>query len=169
MDLVTGSRFLGVLAVAALCGAVAVPVLRTSPLGAELRASGAWLAALVASVATAGSLWLSEGVGLEPCTLCWWQRGAMYPLVALLPALALTGSRALRVGVRLLAAAGLATSLWHVAVQHVPALSSATSCSSATPCSAALVQVFGFLTIPGMAASGFVAVLALTLLAPTEP
>jgi disulfide bond formation protein DsbB len=38
--------------------------------------------ALLALVATAGSLYLSEGLGLVPCELCWYQRILMYPLVA---------------------------------------------------------------------------------------
>ncbi|QLH77888.1 disulfide bond formation protein B [Halosimplex rubrum] len=37
--------------------------------------------ALVALVATAGSLYFSEGMGLVPCELCWVQRVLMYPLV----------------------------------------------------------------------------------------
>ncbi|MFB6139726.1 MAG: disulfide bond formation protein B [Halosimplex sp.] len=36
---------------------------------------------LVAVVATAGSLFLSLGLGLVPCELCWYQRVLMYPLV----------------------------------------------------------------------------------------
>jgi len=45
-----------------------------------------WLsvATLVATVATAGSLWFSLGLGLTPCDLCWYQRILMYPLVAVL-------------------------------------------------------------------------------------
>ncbi|MRA58622.1 disulfide bond formation protein B, partial [Bacillus thuringiensis] len=35
-------------------------------------------------VATSGSLFLSEIMKYEPCTLCWYQRIFMYPLVILL-------------------------------------------------------------------------------------
>jgi len=42
------------------------------------------LATLVATVATAGSLWFSLGLGLVPCELCWYQRVLMYPLVVVL-------------------------------------------------------------------------------------
>ncbi|QWC19763.1 disulfide bond formation protein B [Halorubrum sp. 2020YC2] len=46
----------------------------------------AWLSAatVVATVATAGSLWFSLGLGLTPCDLCWYQRIAMYPLTVVL-------------------------------------------------------------------------------------
>jgi len=38
-------------------------------------------ATVVATIATAGSLWFSLGLGLTPCDLCWYQRILMYPLV----------------------------------------------------------------------------------------
>lgn len=46
----------------------------------------AWLASgtLIATIATTGSLWFSLGLGLVPCTLCWYQRILMYPLVIVL-------------------------------------------------------------------------------------
>lgn len=161
MDFAQGTRFLGVLALVAGAGGVALLVVPRHPALAPLRAHAAWVAGLVAAVATAGSLWLSEGIGLEPCTLCWAQRGAMYPLVLLLPALALRPSRALRLAITALAGVGLLLSSWHVLVQRVPALADTTSCSATAPCSAALVEVFGVLTIPTMAGLGFLAVLAL--------
>lgn len=54
------------------------------------------LAWLVAGVATVGSLWLSEGAGFPPCRLCWYQRGAMYPLVAVLGLAALRPTHRIR-------------------------------------------------------------------------
>ncbi len=45
-----------------------------------------WLAVgtIIAAAATGGSLWLSFGLGLVPCELCWYQRILMYPLVVIL-------------------------------------------------------------------------------------
>lgn len=43
----------------------------------------AWATALVASL---GSLFFSEVMKLPPCVLCWYQRIAMYPLVAIIGA-----------------------------------------------------------------------------------
>ncbi len=42
------------------------------------------LAWFVALLATTGSLYFSEVAGYVPCTLCWYQRIAMYPLVVIL-------------------------------------------------------------------------------------
>ncbi len=39
---------------------------------------------VVAGVATAGSLYFSEVLGLVLCDLCWYQRILMYPLVVVL-------------------------------------------------------------------------------------
>lgn len=38
------------------------------------------LACLTALVAIIGSLFYSEIMGFEPCSLCWWQRVFLYPL-----------------------------------------------------------------------------------------
>jgi disulfide bond formation protein DsbB len=39
---------------------------------------------MVSLVATLGSLYFSEIRGYTPCTLCWVQRGFMYPLVIII-------------------------------------------------------------------------------------
>ena len=49
-----------------------------------LRGLELWSAFAVASTAMLGSLYLSEIADFIPCTLCWYQRIAMYPLVPLL-------------------------------------------------------------------------------------
>src|SRR6266536_2440469 len=46
--------------------------------------SSLWFAWIVALVATAGSLYLSEIAHFTPCTLCWYQRIGMYPLAVVL-------------------------------------------------------------------------------------
>ncbi|GGM62698.1 disulfide bond formation protein DsbB [Halarchaeum rubridurum] len=49
------------------------------------------VAALLATVATAGSLTYSLVLGYPPCELCWYQRILMYPLVGVLAYAFLTG------------------------------------------------------------------------------
>ena len=39
---------------------------------------------LVALAATLGALFIGEVLGKMPCTLCWYQRIAMFPLVVIL-------------------------------------------------------------------------------------
>src|SRR3989338_10267048 len=42
---------------------------------------GAWITAVVSMV---GSLYFSDVLGLAPCSLCWYQRIVMYPLVLII-------------------------------------------------------------------------------------
>lgn len=163
------SRFLGVLALVAAGGAVWLLLLRRHPATAALREHALPVAAAVATTAMLGSLWYSEVAGFVPCDLCWYQRYAMYPLAVVLTVAAVRRDASIRVPARLAAGVGLAISAWHVAVQRVPSLSGATSCSAEAPCTAVWVEVFGLLTIPAMAACGFLAVLVLTSVPqPTE-
>src|SRR4029079_16621504 len=50
-----------------------------------------WGAFVVASIATGGSLFLSEVAGFVPCELCWYQRIFMYPLAVVLVPPAIRG------------------------------------------------------------------------------
>ena len=155
------SRFLGVLAIVAGPGALVLLVLRRSPATAAIRDHAIWIAAAVATTATLGSLWYSEVANFVPCELCWYQRIAMYPLAVILVVAGIRRDDAVRVYGQVLAGIGLVISLWHVAVQRLPSLSGATSCAADAPCNVMWVDTFGFLTIPTMAACGFLAVLVL--------
>jgi disulfide bond formation protein DsbB len=123
-----------------------------------------WLALLVASVATAGSLYLSEVAHFVPCRLCWYQRAAMYPLVPVLAVLTWRRWFRARWAVLAIAVTGGAISVWHILIEHFPSLETSTSCDPTNPCSLIWVRRFGYLTIPTMALSGFalIAVLMLT-------
>ncbi len=73
-------------------------------------------------LATAGSLYFSEVAGFEPCTLCWYQRIAMYPLVVILGVAAARRERSGAVYAAALAAIGALISPYHIALEWVPAL-----------------------------------------------
>lgn len=128
----------------------------------EVRPYALGLAAFVASVATAGSLYYSEVAGFPPCTLCWVQRGFMYPLALVLVVAAARGTWRVRTGARVWALLGGAVSVWHLLVERFPALEGSAVCDPANPCSIRWVQELGFITIPYMALSAFL--LAATLL-----
>lgn len=126
------------------------------------------LALVVATVATTGSLWLSEGAGFPPCTLCWYQRIAMYPLVVVLLVAVVTGDRLVRRYVVPITAIGSVISVYHLLVERFPDLESG-SCDPTNPCSIIWVEHFGYVTIPMMALSGFLAIAVLTAIAPLDP
>lgn len=121
------------------------------------------LAAAIAAVATGGSLFLSEVAGYVPCELCWYQRIAMYPLVVIVTVAAWRSDPEVWRTVAPIASVGAAVSVWHIAVERIPSLAGA--CDQAAPCALRWVEEFGFLTLPMMALTAFLAVLVLTLAA----
>jgi disulfide bond formation protein DsbB len=156
--------FLAILALVAALGVVGVLVAATlgrlPTLRSAIGPAAVWLAATVALTATAGSLYLSEVAGFVPCTLCWYQRIAMYPLVLVLGIAAWRRDLGIRRYVVPVAGIGAAISAYHVLLQRLPGLPSG-GCSLGVPCSAIDVERFGFVTIPLMALIAFLAIITL--------
>ena len=126
---------------------------------AEIGPQASAMAAVVALVCTAGSLYLSEVANFPPCRLCWFQRVAMYPLVVLLGLAAVRRDLGIRPYVIVLAVMGSMVSVWHMIVERNPTLEG-TSCDPLNPCSIIWIERFGYLTIPAMALSGFALIVA---------
>lgn len=121
-------------------------------------------AALLATAATLGSLYLSEIAHLEPCRWCWFQRIAMYPLALVLIVGWLRRDRAVHLYGLPMCVAGAAMSTWHYLLQHFPDLEGASTCSITSPCAVRYAWEFGFVSIPYMAGSVFVLAGALLIL-----
>jgi disulfide bond formation protein DsbB len=168
------TRFFALLAIVAELATVTAVVLfvggKVSPalrnIGRQAAAafapSALSLAAGVAAVCTAGSLYLSEVAEFQPCKLCWYQRFAMYPLVPILGLAAWKGFTRIRPYAFGLASIGSMVSVYHILIERGIVKESA-SCDPTNPCSLNWVPHLGYLTIPTMALSGFL--LILTLLA----
>jgi len=117
-------------------------------------------AAAVAIGATLGSLYFSEVADYVPCTLCWYQRIAMYPMALILPLALIRRDRSIMVYATAMAAAGLLVSVYHVQLQLFPDQDSG-ACEIVNPCTAKWVEAFGVITIPQMAGLSFVMIIAL--------
>jgi len=158
-------RTFGILTLVALLVTVATAVLLVrGRVPAWLRDDVALpLAAAIATTATAGSLLLSEVAGYLPCTLCWYQRIAMYPLVVILGVAIARGDREVWRTVLPLTAIGAAVAAWHIVIENNPAWGG--PCDDAAPCTIIWVEEFGFRTLPTMALIAFAAVTVLTLAA----
>ena len=116
----------------------------------------------VAFLATAGSLYFSEVAQFEPCTLCWYQRIAMYPLVVILGvALAKREGRA-PTGSATLAAVGAAIAAYHVALEWIPSLDTG-ACSATAPCTLVWFRALGVFSLPTLALTAFLLILTLLL------
>ena len=126
------------------------------------------LAALVAATCMAGSLYFSEVADFVPCTLCWYQRIAMYPLAVILTIAAVRHDRSIRAYVVPLAGIGAVISLYHYVIEWFPEAETGV-CSTTIPCSVQWFDpVFGFVSLPFMALCGFVLIIALVRLRPQE-
>ena len=122
------------------------------------------LGAVVAVVATAGSLYLSEVAHFMPCRLCWYQRIGMYPLAVILPIAAIRRDNRAWLYPFALACGALPISIYHVLIEHFPSLESG-ACEVNNPCTIVWARHFGLVTIPYMAASGFAAIAVATCIA----
>ena len=118
----------------------------------------AWVIALAASLAV---LFIGEVLGQMPCTLCWYQRIAMYPLAVILPLGAFFKDGSVRLYAGVLATIGAGIALYHRLLQAFPSLDTGTCSAFGPSCSSPLIKQFGFVTIPYMALSGFLLILAL--------
>jgi Disulfide bond formation protein DsbB len=120
------------------------------------------ICAAITATSALGSLYFSEVAHFVPCTLCWYQRIAMYPL-AILTAMAAVRKDDLSVYVRVIASIGLVISGYHWLLERFPSIDAGV-CSTAVPCDLVWFEKFGFITLPFMAFTAFSAVLAVTTL-----
>lgn len=134
---------------------------------AFLKDYGIYLAWLVALVATAGSLYLSEVLHYEPCRLCWFQRIFMYPQVILLGIAAYKNDRQIIPYVLPLSIIGGSISIYHYSEQKIPTLAKLLPCKVGVPCNVDYLGQgwLGFITIPFMALVAFVLIVWLLLAA----
>jgi disulfide bond formation protein DsbB len=120
----------------------------------------AWI---VAVLATFGSLFLQFFEQLDPCEFCWFQRICMYPLSLLLGIAAFRGdvqiAKRYFIGLSLVGA-GLA--IYHYQLEHIP---QPTVCGSAVPCNVAVINIFGFISVPFLSMAAFLLISTLLLMA----
>jgi disulfide bond formation protein DsbB len=115
---------------------------------------GLYFAWLVAIVATSGSLYFSEVRAFVPCSLCWFQRIFMYPLVIILGIASFRQDKKIIPYVLPLSIVGGLIAAWHVLEENLPALE-LPICNVGVPCSVKYVNYLGFITIPVMSLTAF--------------
>ncbi len=160
--------FLSLLSLLALAGALALALMLAMPgtRSAAVREMAPYalpMGAALAAAATLGSLYLSEVEGFVPCLLCWVQRGFMYPLALLLTAAPFLRPARWVAPVSLaLASLGALTAVYHYGEQRVWWGGSEQFCDAVAPCTFIWVEQFGFMSIPFMAFTGFLAIALLS-------
>lgn len=126
----------------------------------EIARDGQGLAFLIALSAMLGSLFFQFVMGLFPCELCWFQRIFMYPLPFIIGVSILKKEDPFFYGIPLC----LIGSLLAIYQSGTQFLSIASTCSAGTDCSQILIAPFGYITIPVMSLTAFVAVAVLLYL-----
>lgn len=109
---------------------------------------------LIATIAMSGSLYFSEVMNFTPCTLCWYQRILMYPLVLLLGIASLRKDTKVIYYALPISVVGIFVSGYHYLLQKTDLFNSF-GCSSGVPCSGEYINWLGFITIPFLALIAF--------------
>ena len=114
----------------------------------SMSSSIVFLCFLVASVATLGSLFFSEVMHFVPCSMCWYQRIFMYPLVLIfLVNLLYPDDKVFKYAI-VLVLVGLLFSIYHNLLMFDIIPESVVPCVSGVPCSTEYINWLGFITIP---------------------
>jgi len=116
---------------------------------------------IITSASTLGSLFFSEIMEFSPCTLCWYQRIFMFPLVLIF----LTGlfpfDKSIIKYALPIALAGLGFAFYHYLLYSGFIPESIQPCSQGVSCSETYLDLFGFLTIPMLSLISFSTIVAL--------
>ena len=133
----------------------------------EDRVDGNWMLLfgvwLIAAGASLGSLFFSEIMDFAPCSLCWYQRIFMYPLVLVLAVgLYPLDGKVVRYALPL-AIGGWLVALFHTLLYEGVIPESAAPCSKGVSCSEEYIELLGFLSIPLLSLLAFTAMVAALL------
>lgn len=110
---------------------------------------------IVATISTLGSLFFSQVMSLPPCSLCWYQRIFMYPLVIMfLTALIFPDKGILKYSSPVVLT-GWLIALYHNLLYYKILPESASPCLQGISCTTVQLQWLGFITIPLLSLFGF--------------
>ena len=130
--------------------------------------STAWMlifvAWLIAGASTLGALFFSEIMQLPPCTLCWYQRNFMFPLVLILPIGLFPLDRKVVRYALPLAVGGWLFAVFHMLLVTGVIPEKLEPCMQGVPCSERVIDWFGFVTIPLLSVAAFSTIIALLVL-----
>ena len=105
----------------------------------------AWFQVLIA---TLGSLYFSEVMKLPPCTLCWYQRILMYPLVYIMAVAIVTTDTRLKLYSLPFSITGFLVATYHNLLYYHIIPESIAPCTLGVSCTTRQIEWLGFITIP---------------------
>lgn len=115
----------------------------------------AWAASVLAMF---GSLYFSEIRMYEPCTLCWYQRILMYPLVVILGIAVIKKDYAISFYSLVMSGIGGCISLYHYSIQKIPFFADRAISCGRIPCTGQYINWLGFISIPFLALIAFIVI-----------
>ncbi len=107
-----------------------------------------YLAFTTALLATIGSLYFSEILHLPPCSLCWYQRIFIYPLVFVLGTGIIRKDAKVYSYVLPLSFFGMAIAVYHNLLYYGFIPEQYAPCTAGVSCTEQLLTLYGFITIP---------------------
>ena len=120
-----------------------------------------FFAFIVSLIATLGSLFFSEIMHFIPCSLCWYQRIFMYPLVLIFLINLLFPDDKLFKYAILLVIFGWLISIYHNLLMFGIIPENLSPCVQGVPCSTDYINWLGFITIPLLSFFAYTAILIL--------
>jgi len=105
---------------------------------------------ILATIGTLASLFFSEIMKLPVCSLCWYQRIAMYPLVVILPIALFPFDAKVTRYAGVLVLVGWLIALFHVLLVAGYIPKSAQPCIQGIPCSETHINILGLINMPIM-------------------
>ncbi|HSX04398.1 MAG TPA: disulfide bond formation protein B [Rhabdochlamydiaceae bacterium] len=122
-----------------------------------IKKNGLYFAWILACLATLGSLYFGEIKNHEPCSLCWYQRIAVFPLAVILGIAAFRRDYKIIPYALPLALIGLCLALFHVVLQYAPDSFLEIFCTGSEACTVktslfgphylSFLSLFGFILI----------------------
>ena len=100
---------------------------------------------VVSLTATLGSLYFSEIRGYEPCTLCWYQRILMYPIVLISTIAYIQKNAKIALTTAVFSTIGAATSLYHYSLQKLVFMQDAAPACGRVACTGQYINWLGSL------------------------
>lgn len=133
-----------------------------------IKAYGIEFSLILTITAIVSSLYYSNIVGFEPCTLCWYQRIFIYPQAILLVVALFRKEKTIIPYSITLAVISSLISAYHYLVQRITDFNSqvslATPCTLAGNCTSKFVFEYGYITIPMMALTTGITILFLLII-----
>ena len=111
---------------------------------------------VVSLVATLGSLYFSEIRGYIPCTMCWFQRIFMYPIVIITTVAIIQKNAKIALTTAVFSVIGGCISLYHYGIQKIDFLTDSAPACGLVSCTGQYINWLGFITIPFLALTAFI-------------